>query len=93
MPVLFTLLTRVGLITTETLTSKRRYAIVIIFIVAAVLTPPDIVSQLSLALPMLVLFEVSVILCRWVERSAAKEQAAADAASKGTDGKTGGGGA
>ncbi len=68
MPVLLTLLSRVGIITAADLVAKRRYAIVVIFIVAAVLTPPDMISQLSLAVPMLVLYEISILSCRWVER-------------------------
>lgn len=68
MPVLLTLLARVGIITSKDLVSKRRYAIVGVFVVAAVLTPPDIASQLSLALPMLILYEISIFSCRWVER-------------------------
>jgi sec-independent protein translocase protein TatC len=69
MPVLLTLLARVGIISWADLVAKRRYAIVGVFIAAAVLTPPDIVSQLSLALPMLVLYEISIFSCRWVEKA------------------------
>lgn len=68
MPVLLTLLARVGILTSADLVSKRRYAIVGVFAVAAVLTPPDIASQLSLALPMLLLYEISIWSCRWVEK-------------------------
>lgn len=68
MPVLLTLLARVGIISAADLVAKRRYAIVGVFVVAAVLTPPDIMSQLSLAVPMLVLYEVSILSCRWVEK-------------------------
>jgi sec-independent protein translocase protein TatC len=68
MPVLLTLLARVGIISAADLAAKRRYAIVGVFIVAAVLTPPDIASQLSLAVPMLLLYEISIFSCRWVER-------------------------
>lgn len=68
LPVLLTLLARVGIISSRDLVEKRRYAIVGVFIVAAVLTPPDIASQLSLAVPMLVLYEISIWSCRWIER-------------------------
>ena len=68
MPVLLTLLTRVGLITAQTLVDKRRFAIVGVFIFAAVVTPPDILSQISLAIPMLILYEVSIISSKWAER-------------------------
>jgi sec-independent protein translocase protein TatC len=80
MPVIFTLLTRVGIVSAASIAAKRRYAIVGIFIVAAVLTPPDIVSQLTLAIPMLLLFEISVLLCRLIERNQAKAQAEEDKA-------------
>ncbi len=76
MPVLFTLLTRVGIISAQTLRDKRRYAIVGILIAAAILTPPDLVSMLSLAIPMLVLYEISILCSRWVEISQAKQRAA-----------------
>ncbi len=68
MPVLLTLLTRVGIIGSDTLKHKRRYAIVIVFVVAAIVTPPDPVSQLSLAIPLVLLYEISVWLSVWVER-------------------------
>jgi len=79
MPVLLTLMARVGLISSAGLASKRRYAIVIMFVVAAVLTPPDIVSQTSLAVPLIVLFEASIISCRMVERARARREAEEEA--------------
>jgi sec-independent protein translocase protein TatC len=75
LPVLLTLMARVGLITAAALKSKRRYAIVGIFIVAAILTPPDVFSQISLALPLLVLYEISIISCGIVEKNRAKREA------------------
>jgi sec-independent protein translocase protein TatC len=83
LPVLMTLLARAGIITTETLKGKRKWAIVIAFIVAAVLTPPDPVSQISLALPTIALYEISIFAVRYVERSrraAEAQREAADAA-------------
>lgn len=68
MPVLLTLLTRVGILSTDTLRQKRRYAIVIVFGVAAVVTPPDPVSMLSLAIPLCLLYEVSIWASRLIER-------------------------
>jgi len=79
MPVLLTLLAKVGMISSETLRSKRRYAIVLNFIIAGVLTPPDLMSQLSLALPLLVLYELSILSCRLVERQRAEAEAAEEA--------------
>ena len=67
MPVLLTLLARAGIITAQSLVEKRRFAIVAIFVFAAVVTPPDILSQISLAIPMLVLYEVSIISSRWAQ--------------------------
>ncbi|HEV8677852.1 MAG TPA: twin-arginine translocase subunit TatC [Stellaceae bacterium] len=79
LPVLLTLMARVGLVTAAGLASKRRYAIVGMFAVAAVLTPPDIVSQTCLAVPLVLLYEVSIYSCRLVERARAKREAAEEA--------------
>ena len=71
------------MITAETLTTRRRWAIVIAFIVAAVLTPPDPISQISLALPTIALYEISIVAVRYVEkarRAAEAARRAADAA-------------
>ena len=64
LPVLLLLLNRAGIVSRAQLAKARRYVIVGIFIVAAVATPPDVVSQLMLALPLMVLFEVSLLLMR-----------------------------
>ena len=74
MPVLLTLMGKVGLISSDTLKSKRRYAIVGVFIVAAVATPPDPVSQISLALPMIALYEISIFSVRMVEKKREEER-------------------
>src|SRR5204863_5059599 len=79
LPVLLTLMARAGLVTAAGLASKRRYAIVIMFAVAAVLTPPDVISQVSLAVPLLVLYEASIISCRMVEKARAKREAEEEA--------------
>jgi sec-independent protein translocase protein TatC len=77
LPVLLSLLARVGLISAADLASKRRYAIVGIFVFAAVVTPPDVISQCSLAIPMLALYEASIISAKIIERNRAKREAEA----------------
>ncbi|HCE59593.1 MAG TPA: twin-arginine translocase subunit TatC [Wolbachia sp.] len=67
-PVILTLMVRVGLLTTQSLSNRRRIAIVIIFIIAAILTPPDVLSQIGLAIPMLILYELSILICRYIEK-------------------------
>ncbi len=80
LPVITTLLARTGFLTSQTLREKRKYAIVIAFIVAAVLTPPDPVSQIGLALPALILYEISIYTARLVERQREQEAAAREVA-------------
>jgi sec-independent protein translocase protein TatC len=76
LPVLLTLLARVGLVSSQALAAKRRYAIVAAFVLGAVLTPPDVLSQILLAVPLMLLYEGSIIACRRVERTRAAAEAA-----------------
>ncbi len=78
LPVLMTLLARVGLATSAGMAAKRKYAIVAVFVVAAVLTPPDPISQISLALPIILLYEISIYMAKLVERKRAREEAEAE---------------
>ncbi|AOG04994.1 MULTISPECIES: twin-arginine translocase subunit TatC [unclassified Bosea (in: a-proteobacteria)] len=80
LPVILTLLGQAGILDTVFLKEKRRYAIVFVFVVAAVLTPPDVISQLMLAVPMLLLYELSIFSVGYVEKKRAAKQAADDAA-------------
>ncbi|WP_333024125.1 twin-arginine translocase subunit TatC, partial [Wolbachia endosymbiont of Pentidionis agamae] len=66
-PVILTLMVRVGLLTVQSLSSKRRVAIVVIFIIAAILTPPDVLSQIGLAVPMIIFYEISILICKYIE--------------------------
>lgn len=68
LPVLLTLMGKAGLVSSQTLRSKRKYAIIFTFVVAALLTPPDVVSQIGLALSILALYEVSILLVRFFEK-------------------------
>jgi sec-independent protein translocase protein TatC len=76
LPVVLAIMGMAGLVTTKMLVSGRRYAILAVFVVAAVITPPDPISMMSLAVPGMLLYEVS-ILCVWlIERRRAREEAA-----------------
>lgn len=67
LPVLLTLLGKVGIIRAETLASKRKYMVIAAFVLAAFLTPPDVISQIGLALPIIALYEVSILLVRMIQ--------------------------
>jgi len=72
MPLVIVGLTRVGILTPEGLASKRRHVIVLLFILGAVLTPPDVVSQICLAVPMVILFEISIQASKFLRRKGSR---------------------
>ena len=80
LPLVLTLMARVGMATADGLAEKRRYAIVGAFVAAAVLTPPDPISQISLAIPIILLYEVSIISVRMVEKRRKQRDDESDAA-------------
>tara|TARA_B100001027_G_scaffold215895_1_gene190867 strand:+ start:33 stop:800 length:768 start_codon:yes stop_codon:yes gene_type:complete len=73
LPILLNLLARIGVINSEYLRTRRRYIIVIIFALAAILTPPDPITQVGLAIPLLLLYELSIFTVRFTEKKKEKE--------------------
>jgi sec-independent protein translocase protein TatC len=80
LPVILTLLGQIGIVTYEQLKSGRKFAVVGVFVIAAVLTPPDPISQIAMAVPLLGLYEVSVQAVRFLENRRKKTETARDAA-------------
>lgn len=68
LPIILIILNLMHIISCDFLVTKRRLAIVIIFIIAGIITPPDVLSQISLAIPMVLLYEISILICRFLEK-------------------------
>ncbi len=75
LPVALTLMARAGLVQSTTLEKGRRYALVIIVTMAAILTPPDVISQIALSIPLYLLYELSIVSCRMIEKRRDKNNA------------------
>lgn len=78
LPVILTLLVKAGLTSSQGLRQKRRYAIVLAFIAAAILTPPDPLSQIGLAVPIILLYEISIWTSRLIEKKRDEREAELD---------------
>ena len=78
LPVALTLMGRVGLISSDTLARNRKFAYVGVFVVAAIITPPDIISQVGLGIPIIFLYEISIMMVRLVEKKRAEAEAAGE---------------
>ena len=74
LPVVLSLLARAGIVSSKMLAKNRKYAIVIAFVAAAVLTPPDPFSQIGLGLPILILYELSIFLAKMIEKKRAQKE-------------------
>ncbi len=86
-PIAVVLLARMGVVSIEKLKEWRGYFIVVAFIIAAIITPPDVVSQLSLAIPMCLLYEVGILAARvFIKHTQAPDAKAPDSASEGSGG-------
>lgn len=79
LPVILTLLAKANIVTSDFLKEKRRYAIVFVFVIAAIFTPPDVISQFALAIPTLLLYEVSIYSVRMVEKNRDADRARREA--------------
>lgn len=79
MPVVLSLLGQMGIVSAQGLREKRRFAIVVVFALAAILTPPDVGSQIILAVPTLLLYEASIFVVRFIEKRREAEEKAREA--------------
>ena len=73
LPVVLSLLARIGLVDSDFLKKRRKYVVVIIFAAAALLTPPDPITQIGLAIPLLILYELSIFSVKFIENKKFKD--------------------
>jgi sec-independent protein translocase protein TatC len=76
LPIIIYFLTKVGLVTPEFLKKYRKFAVVIMLIISAIITPPDIASQVIVAVPVLILYEISIFISKAVVRNQLKKEKA-----------------
>ncbi len=88
MPIIIYFLTKLGLVTPEFLKTYRKYALVLVLVLAAVITPPDIISQVIVAIPMIILYETSIKISQIIVRKEAKKKAKEEAKEKAKAGVT-----
>lgn len=74
LPIIIYLLTKIGLVTPTFLQKTRKYAVVIVLIIAAIVTPPDVVSQITVAVPMLLIYEISILISKFVVKRQEKNE-------------------
>jgi sec-independent protein translocase protein TatC len=82
LPVVMFFLARMGLVTSDLLRRKRKYAILLTFVMASILTPPDVITQLMMAGPLIILYEISI----FIAKIAGKRRAAKEALKEGAEG-------
>ncbi|MBU0990610.1 MAG: twin-arginine translocase subunit TatC, partial [Proteobacteria bacterium] len=68
LPVVIFFLTKMGIVTPELLGRKRKYAILLAFVLAAILTPPDVITQCMMAVPLIVLYEIGILVARFARK-------------------------
>ncbi|SHI99744.1 twin-arginine translocase subunit TatC [Flavobacterium terrae] len=74
LPIIIYLLTKIGIVTPTFLQNTRKYAVVIVLIIAAIVTPPDVVSQITVAVPMLLIYEISILISKLVVKKKEKNE-------------------
>lgn len=79
LPVVIYFLAKMGLVTPALLKKKRKYAILLTFVIAAILTPPDVITQCMMAGPLIILYEIGILVARFAQKKRGKEDETVDA--------------